>query len=274
MWRDIMSTRKKKVVHNDDKYLTPPGTDFAILEQPIGQNSNIEVAITKDHRFAFYYWFKWWKKNQKVKPALITIDWHRDLFEPSDPEKEELQKLDLDSYREVALFSWDKLHTNNDGHVLSAAYLGFISDIYVLCKQKGFDNEEFIDKYGAEHNIKCFYSKDLLYEELQKNNHSKIYFDIDLDYFTESNELSGAGDDVKIMDKADIVSILDPNTDFMKWIFERMSGMTIATEPKYCGGLLNSNKIYDILDTTLFDPQLFSQQAEWKHLKSLRHHSK
>ncbi len=253
---------------NDDKYLKPPGTDFAILKQSNGENSSIEVAITKDHRFAFCFWFKWWKKkNQKVQPTLISIDWHRDLYEPCDSEKEDLKKLNLNSYREVALFSWEKLHSNNDGHVLSAAYLNFIGDIYVLCKQKGFKNETFMDRYDNKHDIKCFHSKDDLYEELLKNHYDEIYFDVDLDYFTESSEPSGGGNDLKVVDEVEILSILDSNTDFMKWVYARMKGMTIATEPKYCGGLSNSNKIYNILDTALFGPQLFSKQSEWKHLK-------
>jgi hypothetical protein len=68
------------------------------------------------------------------------------------------------------------------------------------------------------------------------------------------------------MDDKDILSLLDINSDFMKWIFERMEGMTIATEPKWCGGLRNSNKLYNLVDNTLFDFQLFSKQAKWKHL--------
>ncbi len=48
------------------------------------------------------------------------------------------------------------------------------------------------------------------------------------------------------MDDQDILSLLDIDSEFMQWIFKRMKGMTIATEPKWCGGLINSNKIYKI----------------------------
>ena len=34
----------------------------------------------------------------------------------------------------------------------------------------------------------------------------------------------------------------------------------------WCGGLINSNKLYEILDNTLFDDQLFSKKEKWKHL--------
>ncbi|MCG3717659.1 hypothetical protein L5F50_00545 [Aliarcobacter butzleri] len=68
------------------------------------------------------------------------------------------------------------------------------------------------------------------------------------------------------MDDQDILSLLNIDSEFMQWIFKRMEGMTIATEPKWCGGLINSNKIYKILDNTLFNNQLFSKKEEWKHL--------
>ncbi len=261
-------------IMNDDKYLKPPGTDYVTLNHPNGRNSSVEVAITKDHRFVFYFWFKWQKEanqkslqSSKMPPALISIDWHRDLYEPSNQEEQDLKNLKLDSYKKIALFCWDKLHHRNDGHILSAAYLNFIGDIYVLCKQNGFDSEIFIDRYENEHTIKCFNSRQDLYDELLKSSHDEIYFDIDLDYFTESTEPSGGGADLTLMEEKDILSLLDTDSDFMKWIFARMKGMTIATEPKWCSGLSNSNKIYNILDTALFYPQLFSKEAAWKHLK-------
>ena len=112
-------------------------------------------------------------------------------------------------------------------------------------------------------------SKDYLsiFEELSKNDIQEIYFDIDLDYFTESSEPCGCGEDLILMKEQDILSILDINSELMQWIFERMEGMTIATEPKFCGGVINSNKIYGLVDDTLFDGQLFSRNETWKHLK-------
>jgi hypothetical protein len=69
------------------------------------------------------------------------------------------------------------------------------------------------------------------------------------------------------MEDNDILSLLDINSEFMQWIFQRMEGMTIATEPEWCGGLINSNKIYKVVDNALFDFQLFSKNTKWKHLK-------
>lgn len=258
---------------NDNKYLRLPNSDYEIIEHPDGSNNAIEIGLVKDHRFVFYFWFKWWKEtNRKLEeniekaPSLITIDWHRDLCAPCEDEKQDLINLNLNSYKEVALFSWDKLNPLNDGHILASVYLNLIGDIYVLCKQDGTDDGEFIDHFGNKHKIICFDDREDLFKELSNNDINEIYFDIDLDYFTESKDSCGGGEDLTLMKDKDILSLLDINSEFMQWIFQRMEGMTIATEPKWCGGLINSNKIYKVVDNTLFDFQLFSKNAKWKHL--------
>lgn len=259
----------------DDEYLKLPNADYEIMSHPNGTDNTIEIGLVKDHRFAFYFWFKWWKKttrklkeNVKKAPSLVTIDWHRDLFSPSESEQEDLMNLNLNSYKEVALFSWDKLNQLNDGHILSAAYLNLIGDIYVLCKQEGDDDSEesIIDHWGNEHKIICCKSIEELFRELSQYSIDKIYFDIDLDYFTESNDPCGGGENVRLMSDSEITSILDIDSEFMKWIFQKMEGMTIATEPDFCGGVSNSNKIYNLVDSSLFNNYLFSKNAIWKHL--------
>ncbi len=259
----------------DNQYLKLPNADYEIMSHPNGTDNTIELGLVKDHRFAFYFWFKWWKKtkrkleqNVEKAPSLVTIDWHRDLCTPCESEQEDLNALNLKSYKEVALFSWDKLNQLNDGHILSAAYLNLIGDIYVLCKQEDLNTEEsFNDHWGNEHKIICCESIEDLLKELSQNSIEKIYFDIDLDYFTKSDDPCGGGENVRLMSDNEITSILDSNSDFMKWVFERMEGMTIATEPDFCGGLSNSNKIYNLVDTTLFKGHLFSKNARWKHLR-------
>lgn len=258
---------------DDHKYLRLPNADNAIMQHPNGTNNAIEIGLVKDHRFVFYFWFKWWKKtarqleNTLLKaPDLITIDWHRDLCAPCEIEQQDLINLNLESYKEVALFSWDKLNPLNDGHILSAAYLNLIGDIYVLCKQDDFDEENFIDHWGNEHKILCFESKEDLFNEISNKNINEVYFDIDLDYFTESDDSCGGGEDLTLAEDNDILSLIDIDSELMQWIFKRMEGMTIATEPKWCGGLRNSNHIYELIDNALFDFQLFSKNTKWKHL--------
>lgn len=258
---------------DDHKYLRLPNADNAIIQHPNGTNKAIEIGLVKDHRFVFYFWYKWWKKTARQlentlskAPDLITIDWHRDLCAPCTSEKEDLISLNLESYKEVALFTWDKLNPLNDGHILSAAYLNLIGDIYVLCKQDDFDEENFVDHWGNEHKVLCFATKEDLFTEISNKQIDEVYFDIDLDYFTESDDPCGGGEDLELVNDNAILSLIDINSEFMQWIFQRMEGMTIATEPKWCGGLRNSNHIYRLIDDALFDFQLFSKNTKWKHL--------
>ena len=83
---------------------------------------------------------------------------------------------------------------------------------------------------------------------------------------TESNNINGGGEDLIIMNNKKILSLLDIHSNLIKLILKRTEGMTIATEPKWCGGLINSNKIYSLLDETFFVNQLFSKNTKWKHL--------
>ena len=257
----------------DNKYLKPPGSAYSIIAHPSGKNEAIEVAIMREHRFAFYYWFKWSSlKGQKISknskpPALISIDWHRDLCQPCDSEKTDLKNLNLESYKDVAIFSWFNLNPLNDGHILAAAYLNLIGDIFVLCKQDREIEPDFIDCYGNTHTVKCFSTSDELYDAISKTNYTAIFFDIDLDYFTESNDPCGGGKELTVVTESEVSILLSSDQKLMKWLFERMEGMTIATEPEFCGGLSNSNIIYNTVDATLFNSTLFSHSnSSWSHL--------
>ena len=104
-----------------DQFIRPPGTYYDIIAHPV-RNEAMEVAVVQDHRFAFYYWVKWNSTNRYTKPVtLVSLDWHTDLSQPDDTEKAWLKELDLNNYKDVALYSWDKLSGANDNHILSAA---------------------------------------------------------------------------------------------------------------------------------------------------------
>jgi hypothetical protein len=253
----------------DNEYLCPPGTDYSIISKPNGCDEAMEIALMKEHRFAFYYWFKWAKVNKfNTPPALVSIDWHQDLCVPCEAEKAELNNIDLNSFLEVARFSWEKLNPLNDGHILAAAYLNLIGNVYVLCKQEiKKPVVTFSDIYENKHTIYCFHDKNDLTRALQESSENSIYLDIDLDYFTNSSEPDGGGENLTVMSNSQIENIIDPTSSFMKWCFQRMHGMTIATEPKFCGGVKNSNYIFDVVDSKLLSLPLLGPRVEWAHLK-------
>jgi len=100
---------------------------------------------------------------------------------------------------------------------------------------------------------------------LLASDETKVYFDIDLDFFTLNNPYNGKGKKFTYMKKEEMKNILSINNPLTGWIFERLSGFTMATEPKHCGGLFKSNKLLDIVNRIYFKPSIFSENCDWKH---------
>ncbi|MCG3717658.1 hypothetical protein L5F50_00540 [Aliarcobacter butzleri] len=131
---------------DDNKYLDLPNAHYGIIKHPNGENDTIEIGLVKDHRFVFYFWFNWGGEET-----------NRQL-------------------------------ENNIIKVPSLITIDWHRDLCAPCeieKQDGTEDENFIDHWGNEHKIRCFDSKENLLNELLQNNINEIYFDIDLDYFTE-----------------------------------------------------------------------------------------
>ncbi|MBP9096996.1 MAG: UPF0489 family protein [Ignavibacteria bacterium] len=246
----------------------PPGTYYNIAGDPLGSNEiSLEVAVLNEHRFAFYYWIKWTNKLKKSKgficpPNLVSIDWHLDLGDPEDTDL--LRDVDQNNLQQVSFFSWGLLNPLNDTHIKSAMYLNAIKDVYLLRKQTDFDDDDktFLDIDGNTHNIFLYKRIDTLEEDLKKIN-SPFYFDIDLDYFLNSTDF--CGDDGQIMTKDEIDKILDPERSLYESIYKSIKGFTIAREPKWCNGLLNSNFIMDTLNENLFKGTLLKKDLIWNY---------
>jgi len=256
---------------NEYSNSAPANSEYQILGHPSGnKNKSIELALFNEHRFAFYYWLKWnLQNNIRKAPDLITFDWHQDLIYPCDTIKSELENLDLKSKFEISLFSWARLNPLNDDHILAAAYLNQLNDIWVVCKQNhcsDWDDEEIIDFQGKKHRIRKFPNKAELFKKLTTYKISNIFLDIDLDYFTIENSTSNDKHRFTYMNKKEIEEIFSINDDFMRWIFQRMDGFTIALEPEHTGGISISLKYLSLLNKILFEGNILHWDCKWKHL--------
>ncbi|KLU67831.1 hypothetical protein DEAC_c02380 [Desulfosporosinus acididurans] len=239
---------------------TMPGTFNYILHNDYNDKV-VNVSVLNEHRFAFYYWTKWASlQAENVPSTLVSLDWHQDLAPLSEMECDDLTALNRDDFNEVGIFTAYKLNPCNDGQILAAAYLNLVSKIYVLCKQREYDDIfPFTDYLGKKHNGKVFYTIDELIDCLKKDDINSIYFDIDLDYFTESKDACGGGVDVKLVNDEEVVKTISPHSPLMQLILPKLKGMTIALEPDFCGGLRNSNHLFNILDNNLFYPTLLNE---------------
>ncbi len=122
-----------------------------------------------------------------------------------------------------------------------------------------------MDIEGRTHLIRCYESVEELTKTISGQEHCSVILDIDLDYFTESPDPCGGGEQLQLVSDDEIQACLDPASPFMSWILPRMVGMTIATEPEFCGGLMNSNHLFNVVCGMLFDPPLLSHKAGWRH---------
>lgn len=246
---------------------TPPGTYSEMLPHPAeGKKREIELAIFQDHRFSFFYWLKWTGKlrgnGHSSPPTLVTIDWHRDLAPPSDKDKKSLTELDQQDLEEARAFTIDMLDPHNDGHLLSAAWLNLIGDI-ILLKNYGMDQEDtWIDQDRNVHHILEYRDFDTFQSEVASREDEYFYLDIDIDYFIQDKVSPYQRVNVELYEDQDIRSVVDPKNPLFQYLLKRLEGITLATEPRYCGGVRNSNHILDIILN-----QLFTQEMEWKHKK-------
>lgn len=251
-------------------FLEPPGCMREILLHPFHTDGCVELALFQEHRFAFYYWLKWSNEFAPEIPSLITYDWHQDLAPPYQDELNELKELDTKNKGEVALYTWAKLSHHNDVQIKSALLLNKIKDVYVICRQDvGRKKREVItDFYGNRHTIHIFRDIKDFEAHLPNIKDQKMYFDIDLDFFTYGNPTSVKSPfDVKgytYMKKTDVHDLLSVNNPTINWILKRLAGFTIATEPEFCGGLKRSNHFLSIIEDLYFTPSLFNKQLQGK----------
>jgi hypothetical protein len=255
-------------------YSAPPNVMDAILAHPYyPSKKSIELGIFNSHRFAFYFWAKWTtEKEDKTIPDLVTFDWHQDLAYPGDLEKEWLAKLDLKNLFEVSFYAWAKLYPHNDNHIVSAAYLNLIGDIYVVCKQTHYGKvddgvKKFKDIHGNVHYIRKFETHEKLMRHVENKSIKQIYFDIDLDYFTIENSTSNDKQHFTYMKDKDIKEIFNLDSPMIQWVMERIEGMTIALEPEHTGSINKSMKYFSLLEKQFFNGSVFQWKTTWKHLK-------
>lgn len=244
----------------------PPGTFREIVPHP-GENGRvIEKAIIMEHRFAFLFWMKWKNVLQSKNwlhqnaPTLVTIDWHRDLAPPSPELKKELKKLDQSNLSDVANFVWARFDQTNDGHILCAAWLNLIGDVILLKNSASELRDTIVDMNGKNHGIFEFRKYERFENFLLQRNDQNIFFDIDLDYFIHGKGSVLYPESFERYSDEEIRAVINNDNPAFRQILSKIDGMTIAQEPSYCGGISNSCKIMDVINS-----QFFNNRNEWKH---------
>lgn len=246
----------------------PPGTFCKVIPHPAGDNRTIEKAVIMEHRFAFVFWMKWLNMLKEINclqqpaPTLITIDWHRDLAPPPEDQKKRLKKINQDNLSDVSNYVWAQFDQTNDGHILCAAWLNLVDDVILLKNTGAQMQDRFVDIYDNKHTIFEFREYQAFEEFLLQRDDENIFFDIDLDYFIHGKGSSSYSENFSIYSDEDIRQIINPEKPAFQHILPKIDGLTFALEPSYCGGIANSCKIMEIVNSQLFD-----KKNHWHHLK-------
>ncbi|TVZ48645.1 hypothetical protein [Olleya sp. Hel_I_94] len=264
-----------KPLFNKHIEVDAPNVTSQILRHPFGLNISIELSTFNHHRYAFYSWAKWCneyrKDNQNLNFDLVTYDWHQDLVYPCDKEKEYLESLDISNSFELSFFSTYRLNPLNHNHIMSAAYLNLINDVWVLCRQDTdfgkFEDEYITDYRGEKHTIRKFKNVEDLKNKLFQSRINHVFFDIDLDYFTIINDVIDFKNIYTYMKDKEIKNLLSYDNELTSWILNRTYGITIALEPKYTGGISKSMKYLSLIENLWFNRPIGNWDVEWKHLK-------
>lgn len=248
----------------------PPNSIKDYLAHPSGINESIQISLFNHHRFAFYFWSQW--KNDLIKKKnidLISFDWHQDLVYPDSIEKTELENLEIDNTFEVSCFSSFRLSPLNDTHIMSAVYLDLINDVWILCRQgssqNSWEDKYFEDYKGKKHKIRKFKTEEELKDALFLSNIQNVFFDIDLDYFTLNNNIE-PNEKFRYMKDKEIKNLLSYENELIKWIFERLEGITIALEPEFTGGISKSLKYMSLIEKLWFNKPIGNWNIKWNHL--------
>lgn len=211
---------------NGPHHCDPPGC----IEESVNEGST-KVAVIPHHRFAMFYWNKW--RNKKGRSHdVYTLDYHHDLC-PIDFE-DELRQLDTTNDEEVAKFIWARMRVLNDTHPKTAMFLDIISDFHVFCRQDYNGSLQLVDKDNKTHTISIYHEMTLFERAIQPSD--RMILDIDLDYFVENYNSEKP---VRLAQKQKIRTTIE----FIKDYWSKIEGITIATEPRHCGGIINSYKV-------------------------------
>jgi len=257
-------------------HLDPPGCLEEYLINPNNPRETIQLAAFHEHRFAFYYWIKWTDEMAGVIPSLVSFDWHQDLVRPYDDQMDALQGLDTENSGDVAFYTWAKLSHFNDEQVYSAVMLNKIKDVYVICRQLSKREKSITvnDFEGNPHQIFIFHSVEAFQAYLPQITDQKIYFDIDLDYFTLGNPTSMGNPnkhkEYTYLKTSEIKAAFSYRNPVIKFILDRIAGFTIAMEPHFCGGLKKSNELFHLIEDIFFTDALFCKDLnrrgpKWRH---------
>jgi len=132
-----------------------------------------------------------------------------------------------------------------------------------------YDLQDFIcnspsDRYGVPHEIFYFRTHEEMAECFEEtNSRTGVIWDLDMDFFI--TEESGDTADPQPVPVAEITDMLSYDNRWMPMILRDLKDITIALEPEFTGGLVQSLELYRAWEESLFESSIFGNKCCWKN---------
>lgn len=198
------------------------------------------ISMSFDHRLALTSWFLWERVLNK-HPNLITFDAHRDLTEENEL-KRIMKQIDNSSMKTLDPCIFEMLDRRNDTHINMACNLGVLKNVFVI------SNDLSDDDYCI-HKSRVRVFDDLVDSIISIMSKEDYILDIDLDYFFDKS------DDTNLfcLNESRLQSFLEKKLVFPN----NLVGITVAIEPRYCGGIVNAIRVYEKIEHKIFNMPVF-----------------
>jgi hypothetical protein len=143
--------------------------------------------------------------------------------------------------------------------VAPALFLNAFRNVHAIVKQdcdrrtRASDRRyEITDQHGQQHVIWYHRSPSAYLRDIHADHATyPLVFDLDLDYFTREHPSSDCSRRIALPDQR-VGRTMDTKRAFMSTVLPRLVGMTIALEPRYSGGILNSLHLLEIVCRAIF----------------------
>jgi len=219
------------------------------------------------HRLALPCWAE---ACEGAGPAvLVTLDRHFDTVAPVNAPRLGMTVEALEAHARK------RLDVRNYDHVLAAMEAGVVSEAIVVARARpvgAVGGPEWVDSRGVAHSIVSASTVDELALEFGRGSAApasarafqvlqearRVVLDVDLDCFTT---LSDADPTAIVPWTLELIRqhVLPRGSEpFWTAVLERCVGLTFAREPSHCGGLVASNRLFEVAAQVIFGELLLT----------------
>jgi hypothetical protein len=228
-----------------------------VIELSLAGRGPKRAFVFDPHRLALPCWAE---ANAGAGPSvLVTLDRHFDTVEPVNRPSPGWSVTELETHAR------HQLDVRNYDHLLAAMEAQVISHAILVARAKpvgAVTGPQWVDGRGAVHELIAAKTVDELTHDEHGPSGSRAFevlrearsvlLDVDLDCFTT---LSDADPTAVVPWTKELIAqhVLPRGSEaFWSLVLSKCVGLTFAREPSHCGGLIASNRLFEVACEVIF----------------------